>query len=562
MAAAGTVAIFAILGRFGGWRRVGYIVEDVDDSGNRKVYGVDESGAGCVYHGGDGCKPIGSTVAEYALALHKAARGYDVYLTFFTPLSLISLERLKGLEGRISGEDVAELLQSDIIRRLRDVVRKSDEPLSSGVTRSLEETEPLCPGSGDTPLLALRTRRVPLSRGSITTLFVPIPARVTQKDQEGSTIFSFVTDLDDVRSIMSAWIMYVLRDYVRPNLAVVDTTHGMNYLAGLLEEEFNKVASVMPRGVVLRAQYYNTDPVVPPLPEDAVYKYHLLEARLFSSTRLTHSLPELAARLQGYVKRLEENLGTEGGRESVERGKSPSSIVSVAERVVGIVRGYAAPFFDNEVLLWGTVFAKAALRLTDMRELEQFSKFNIAVFIKKDRIVRVIQTLIPYTIKDIKDYDYARRLALLSSSLRGLRELLRNTLDVLDKALAESGVELLIDPLKLYEETENATKNATRDKVEVFKYTPPLEKEEGALPPEYPPAAYVLLRHALREDVARFRHRHFKGKEEEGVRPRNFIAHAGLSRGVVVDVGEEGGAYTVWVDPARLSEAATSLRGV
>jgi len=44
------------------------------------------------------------------------------------------------------------------------------------------------------------------------------------------------------------------------------------------------------------------------------------------------------------------------------------------------------------------------------------------------------------------------------------------------------------------------------------------------------------------------------------VRPRNFIAHAGLSRGVVVDVREEDGVYTVKVDLARLRVAALSLR--
>ncbi|NOZ89338.1 MAG: CRISPR-associated DxTHG motif protein, partial [Crenarchaeota archaeon] len=499
-------AIYAVLGQFQRWQPADYVIEDVDkmsNRANRHVYGYKVSEGEpkkCKIRESE-CRPFSMSVAEYALALHKLLlRSREVHLTFFTPLSLLDFGGCRAYYG----EDVLELLKAliaSLARKLSgDASRLGNElgQVVSGLARSLASPGELIlhrVGRGGVSYLALGAA-ASFPFGRVYSYFVPVPARLTQRDRESGCLVTHRGEIGDIEAVMRLWISGVLAK-ARPAEVVVDTTHGINYLASLLDKSFWASLNTVPisrKGEKVFVEVYNTDPVLSPV-EGFSYKYHLIGFQSHTTGRSEQIVGMISDALN-ILEIAEKRFG------------------ELVWRLNALLK-VAVNSFRYEVPLWGYIFAEKAFEEL-RRVLETLPSKEVGLRVKVSRrgnIVSIDHILALASEAHPKDASTVTWLGWLYGVLEVLIsrwEMLRRELRILNVNIEGKSIYTL-DVCAAGEEEEEGQRIEEDEKVE-----------------EDLPAALTLLRYQLR-DLGGWRPEH---RCRDKVL-RHFIAHAGLSGDVV-----------------------------
>jgi len=617
-----SISIYAVLGAFKRWEPASYIVEDYfrDNRGvrqssrraRRTVYGLatDSSKYGtndgilrsCIYGSGGGCSPFFTSVAEYALAVHKLLHtGCNVYLTFFTPLTLLRPTRQN---------PGARIDYDTLIGHIVELARELGERLEGGggcsaypwcvIARALSGASVVQPDWSPLKIVSaeatLRAEHegICLAR-RLTTYMVPLPARLNQS--RDNTLYIYIADILHSERMASTWITSSLRA-LNPQLAVLDTTHGVNYIALLVEKAFRRAAQMSPIGGSVKVQIYNTDPVIGRPSEQATYKYHLIEEYRADVSGIVRSPSLLASILYDYTSEIKNII------DLINWNKDASSALDD----VAFLLERAARSFDNDVILWGFVLSElAVLKAASVREqllrekgLDNSAWLHIYEEIEnKNNIIRIKQyiTIATSSRDDPLDSSMASAEAKLFLTINGLITLFKSINEVWEMMKTRLGIEKIdyagtggreeaelqglediasIVTMFLRKTKPYSRKASTAPGLMpymVIEYI--VDTSEGdEIPSYFPAAAYILLSTELRQSipgwvdkaskVSAVKEGDKRAGEDGGHQfdKRNFIAHGGLSRGVVVEASrivDSRRRYRIVVDLRRLAEALNAL---
>jgi hypothetical protein len=517
----GSLALFAVLGRFTRWELVPYVAEVEDDEGERHVVCVGNDGRAT--RCGEGSAFAVTMISELALLYYLSSfyGAERAELVFLVPVTLApSLAEDDGEFRLCMGADSASSLfeEFDSTKFLECVggsLRRLAESLQGGANDESSEIlhssfQRLLDGLRNDGLRSLRAEGLlELYGGSslktrLTLRAVPAAMSVTVSEGGKGSVLSF--RLSPAMEVTAGYMALLMLDELKRAggsslIAAFDATHGINYLGYAALQAFQTALDlyaydwVSERGdlvefPVKRVMVYNSDPVTrPPLkpvgPE--AYKYHLV------------LIEDGAEYARSSLRRVADNVVK--ALRTLRRIQQPRAeeISEHGECLERMIR--------SGVILWSIVQAQHLLSALNEAGLT-YNAPSLAVTLpsrtKTDSSVVQI---------DIKT-DALQILGL--SMLEGIAKLIANGVA---HRLRTYGIEVEGFPHALVY-------------IDVSRLRGGRLSRDGLLGLIYGPAAPVLLDVEARDSIPEWLCMHQRSTREK-LDERNFIAHAGLARGAV-----------------------------